>query len=80
MTLNARRTLVSYSDSNFCSSITFIVTPEGPMSIYLGYFIFIILTPRGFMCLILRYGNFKALQGLAIQTKDKEILRIFFGH
>ena len=50
------------------------------MSIYLGLFIFIILTIKWFVCLILRHGHFKALSGLAIQAKDKEILRIFFGH
>jgi hypothetical protein len=58
----------------------FSINPKVPMSIYLGYFIFIVLTAGGFVCLILRHGHFKALSGLAIQAKDKEILRIFFGH
>jgi len=69
MTLNARRTLVSYSVSNFCSSITFIVNPEGPMSRYLGYFIFIVLTAGGFVCLIINYGRVERIFGPGTQSR-----------
>jgi hypothetical protein len=47
----------------------FSINPKVPMSIYLGYFIFIVLTAGGFVCLIINYGRVERIFGPGTQSR-----------